>query len=177
MSSKILKNIDIDLSQSSLQNAIREVNRMKGQLRDSLAELAEMLTMEGVDVAKMQVVALDAVRTGDLENSIYGYYDRKTHIGFVFAPSPYAFYVEYGTGIVAMTAPHPEQGLRGIQYDQNGHGLEGWWYPSEDGWYVTKSGERLAWTKGMPARPFMYNTMKWLEEAARTMGSQIWTEM
>ena len=177
MSQKILKHIDMTLDPASVSEAIWQVRQMRKQLQDSLAELARRLTEEGTQVAKMQVASMDAVLTGDLYQSIYGYYDKGSHVGFIFAPSPYAFYVEYGTGIVAMTAPHPEQGIRGIQYDQNNHGLAGWWYPSEDGWYIAPNGQTFAWTRGMPARPFMYNTMKWLEEAARTVASEIWTEM
>lgn len=177
MSSKILKTIDIELTSSSINQAIREINRMRTQLRESLDELVELLMKDGVDVAKMQVASMDAVDTGDLENSIVGYFSKSEHIGYILAPSPHAFYVEYGTGVVAMSSPHPEQGIRGIQYDVNNHGMAGWVYPSDDGWIVTKNGDKLAWTRGMPARPFMYNTMRWLEEAARTMAGRIWTEM
>lgn len=177
MSYKVLRTIDVELSTESLNRAIREIQATKAALRQFLSELAEELTKQGADVAKMQVASMDAVDTGDLENSIYGYYDGGAHIGYIMAPSPHAFYVEYGTGVVAQASPHPEQGIRGIQYDVNGHGMAGWIYPSEDGWILGRDGKTYAWTRGMPARPFMYNTMRWLEEAAKTVASQILGQM
>ena len=177
MSYKILRTIDVDLSTESIDRAIREIGEVKTRLRQFLRELAEELTKQGTDIAKMQVASMEAVDTGDLENSIYGYYSPSEHVGFILAPSPHAFYVEYGTGVIAQANPHPEQGLRGVQYDVNGHGMAGWVYPSEDGWILGKNGMKYAWTRGMPARPFMYNTGKWLEEAAKTVASQILAQM
>lgn len=177
MSYKVLKTIDMTLDKGSIQQAINEIKQFRKQLQETLTELVNELTKQGAQVAKMQVTSMDAVDTGYLENSIYGYYDHGKHVGYVFAPAPYAFYVEYGTGIVGAVNPHPEASERGIQYDQNNHGNKGWWYPSEDGWYLAKDGTKLAWTKGMPARPFMYNTMVWMEEAAETIARTKWDQM
>jgi len=173
MSYRVLKSIEMDLSSESITQAIREVGLFQQQLRAGMNALVAELVKQGTEVAKMQVVSMDAVDTGDLEKSIYGYFSAGERIGYIFAPTPYAFYVEYGTGNAAMSSPHPEQGVRGVQYDQNAHGLGGWFYPSDKGWILTKNGTMLAWTRGMPARPFMHNTMKWLEEAARTIARSV----
>jgi len=81
----------------------------------------------------------------------------------------YAMYVEFGTGLVGANNPHPNPSFNGEdwEYDVNEHGEKGWWYPttaddpnptkkysaSEDMWFAK--------TKGMPARPFMYNTWRY----------------
>ena len=177
MSYKVLKTIDMTLDKGSIQNAIKEVQNFQKQLKETMWDLVQELTNQGVRVAKMQVASMDAVDTDLLESTIYGYFDAGSRIGYVAAPAPYAFFVEYGTGIVAETeGKHPIPEL-GEGYDVNGHGFNGWWYPSENGWYLTKDGTLLAWTRGMPARPFMYNTLVWLEEAAKTIASTKWDQM
>jgi hypothetical protein len=80
-------------------------------------------------------------------------------------------FVEYGTGIVGQNAPHPQAGLHGWSYDTNGHGTDGWWYPTTyekygKRKYQTKNGDWLAWTMGMEPRPFLYDTYVYLRMKA-----------
>lgn len=62
--------------------------------------------------------------------------------------SDHVLYVEFGTGIVGSEHPHKH----GWEYDINNHGNDGWWYSKNGSYY---------WTKGQPARPFMYETWLW----------------
>lgn len=158
MSSKILKTINIGLSTQSINQAIREVNRFAKDLQETCLELVKVLMMEGAEVAKMQVASLDAVYTGELADSIAGVFFPSERCGFVVAEAPYAIYVEYGTGYIGANSPHPEADGN-YDYDVNGHGIAGWVYKNDrDGkWH---------WTAGYVSRPFMYNTLRWLEEAA-----------
>lgn len=86
----------------------------------------------------------------------------KTKNGVVLtAGADYAMFVEYGTGIVGATNPHPHPWA----YDINGHGDNGWYYPTTDddpnpNKHVY-NGQLYAWTKGMPSRPFMYKAWLW----------------
>lgn len=176
MSSKILKTINMTLDPKSIAKAIKEVRKFQDDLKRMCMDLADKLTAEGAEIAKMQVVSLDAVMTAELEHSIRGVYYRDKHCGIIFTDIPYAVYVEFGTGIVGESSPHELAGESGIswEYDKNGHGLKGWWYPAPWGWWIPTegkyAGEPMAWTQGMPARPFMYNTLRWLEEAAEREG-------
>lgn len=75
--------------------------------------------------------------------------------------SEYAVYIEFGTGIVGSSHPHPHPWV----YDVNGHGEKGWYYPTTENdpnphkhYY---NGVLYAWTKGQRSRPFMYNTWLW----------------
>ncbi len=158
MSYKVLKSINMELSTQSINNAIREIREFRKQLKDICWELVKVLAMEGVEIAKMQVASLEAVDTGELENSIQGLFFPQERVGYVIADCKYAIYVEYGTGIIGQSAPHPEAEGK-WDYDVRGHGIEGWVYKSD------KDGE-FHWTVGYISRPFMYNTMRWLEEAA-----------
>lgn len=166
MSYKILKDISMDLSTKSIEHAIREVKAFRDQLKASCWELVKVLTMEGAEIAKMQVASMEAVFTGELEQSIQGLFFPGERCGFVIAECPYAIYVEYGTGIIGESSPHPEAAGK-WDYDVNGHGISGWVYKSDvDG--------EFHWTQGFISRPFMYNTLRWLEEAApKRMGEML----
>lgn len=167
MSYKVLKSIDVELSTQSINRAIREIRLFRDELKAKCWELVEALTMEGADIAKMQVASMEAVDTGELEQSIQGLFMPGEGIGFVIADCPYAIYVEYGTGIVGAASPHPEA-EGNWDYDVKDHGEEGWVYRSDkDGKYH--------WTKGYISRPFMLHTLQWLEEAAPKRASQILT--
>lgn len=167
MSYKVLKSIDMELSTKSIQQAINEIKAFRDELKAKCWELVQALTMEGAEVAKMQVVSLEAFDTGELEQSIQGLFFPSERCGFVIAGAPYAIYVEYGTGIVGKASPHP--GAEGnYDYDVRQHGAEGWVYRSD------KDGQ-FHWTAGFVSRPFMYNTLRWLEEAAPQRASEILT--
>lgn len=178
MSARVLRTIDMTLDKRSIDRAIREVRRFKHDLENALSELCQVLLEEGVKTAKIEVVSLGAFDTGALEASIgHGAYDPATKTGVIYAGAYYAFFVEYGTGIVGARNRHPDASTAGNGegnllamsyggYDSNGHGDAGWWYISDvDG--------KLHWTKGMKSRPFMYNTMVHLQEYAEREGGNI----
>ena len=167
MSCKVLKSIEMELSTQSIKHAIQEVKAFRDELKAKCWELVKALTMEGAEIAKMQVVSLEAFDTGELEQSIQGLFFPSERCGFVIAGAPYAIYVEYGTGIVGKSSPHPEA-EGNYDYDVHQHGATGWVYKSDkDGKYH--------WTAGYVSRPFMYNTLRWLEEAAPERASEMLT--
>lgn len=169
----ILRTLDIDLMDpKSIDRAIREINKLKQSIAKVLQELTEeLVTTHGVTIAKNYIVGLKAVDTGRLLGSIFGYYDEDKHIGYVVANavdetnSDYAMYVEFGTGPNGKEGEqHPAAGEVGWQHDVGDHIYDhpilgrGWWYPGDDG--------RRHWTHGQVARPFMYYTLRALEDVA-----------
>lgn len=161
------KTISMTLDPHSIQNAIREIRDFKKQLTDCCSELARKLTEEGVVVAKMNVMHMNAVYTGHLEESIKGVYFPQEHLGVVFTDVPYALFVEYGTGIVGENSQHPEAGEIEWEYDVHNHGESGWWYFTD-----TDGNKRFRWTKGQPSRPYMYETLRWLEQNAAGIAAE-----
>ncbi len=178
--SKILKHIDIDLTPASINHAIREIELLKKQLEEQMLELVQSLVSEGIEIAKMQVISMDALWTGYLEQSIQGVFFREEGCGVIFSDVPQAMYVEYGTGIEGVITPY-EGDLKGYEPDAMKHGSNGWWYPAPWGWWIPKTGKYagspMAWSKGMPSRPFLLNTLRWLEEAAPDRASNMFSQM
>lgn len=189
----VLKNISFSLSRSSIGNAIKEVKDLQKKLGPAIGELIRELSEKGVEIAQIEIASMGAVGTSALLDSISSRFDSGERVGQVFTMLDYAVFVEYGTGIVGENSPHPGindndwidvpgitvNGETYDTYNQNEHGSKGWWYPSPTGWYTPKDGVTneeglaLAWTMGMPSRPFMYNTMRELEIYAEEMGGTI----
>lgn len=77
-------------------------------------------------------------------------------IGEVYSGAPHGIYVEMGTGPKgeANHAGVNPEWAAGVTYRPNG-----WVYPTKDG--------EFRFTRGMPARPFMYPAFKANEQKAR----------
>jgi len=157
--------IQMKLTTRSIEDAIREVKQYKRKLNDRVKALIRELVDKGVEIAKAQVRELGAVYTGQLEESITGFFDEETGLGIIRTDCPYAIYVEFGTGVVGKRNPHPEP-IEGWQYDVNEHGDKGWWYFNE-------RDQKWHWTKGMVSRPFMYNTLQLLRAEAEKGGFKV----
>jgi len=159
-----VRKITLDLSTRDINRAIRDLKRYKRELNKKVSLLIKTLTDYGVDVAKAQIRELGAWYTGELESSITGYFSPTVGAGVIKAGSPYAVFVEFGTGIVGQTSPHPDP--KDWQYDINKHGEDGWIYFNErDG--------RWHWTKGVESRPFMYNTARELEMECMRIAKEV----
>jgi len=166
--SRTLKTIEFDLFKSGeINRAIRQLVKFEKELQEGLYGLCETLLDDGVLVAKAEVISLGAVDTGELANSIErGAFNRAEGFGIIRATAYYAVFVEYGTGVRgAEGGAHPWAGEAGWEHDVNGHGDEGWLYFGWD----------MKWhrTRGMPSRPFMYNTMMMLKDMAEREGMRI----
>jgi len=155
--SRVLQTITFDLTPASINRAIREINRFSRQLERWADDLVRKLLEDGVTVAKMNVMRMNAVYTGQLEESIQGVFFPEEKMGVIFTDAPHALFVEYGTGFVGdgtNVEPLPE----GYVHDYNNHGPAGWVY-----YLATDRVNQFRWTAGMVARPYMYETLRWLQ--------------
>ena len=154
----------INLNPREIDRLIKDIKQYKRELTEKVNLLIGELTDYGVEVAKAQVRELGAWYTGELESSIEGYFSPSVGVGIIKAGAPYAVYVEFGTGIVGKSQPHPSPD--DWRYDINEHGESGWWYFND---YTGHP----QWTKGMPSRPFMYNTARKLENDCRIIAREV----
>ncbi len=154
----------IKLNPKDIGRVIKDIEKYKRELTEKVNLLIGELTDYGVQVAKAQVRELGAWYTGELESSIEGYFSPSVGVGIIKAGAPYAVYVEFGTGVVGKSQPHPSPD--DWRYDINEHGESGWWYFNDN------TG-RTQWTKGMPSRPFMFNTARKLEEDCKEIAREV----
>lgn len=153
-----IADIEFELSDEGLTKAIIEVERIQTKLKPAMEKLINELVKQGAVVARANLMMFDkpAYDSGNLAASI-------THLpfdgeaGYVKTDCPYAIYVEFGTGPRGAGAPHPlGAGYRGT----------GWRYYNERwGHWV--------FTYGMGSRPFMYQTMRTIEQEAEATGGRI----
>ena len=164
------KVISFDLSVKGINRAIKELNKYKDELNRKCNELIQQLTEYGNEFAKLEVLRLGAFDTGELADSIQGFFDPSSRVGFIRADCWYAVYVEFGTGVVGYgltgEPSHPDSAAYGWVYDVNNHGDSGWVY------FNDREG-KLMRTKGQPSHPFMYNTFRELQQKARDMASTV----
>ena len=149
------------VSVSSIDAAITQLKDYKARLKDAETRIVRRMAEDGAEQAKSLVDYMDDVDNGELSGSITG--EANGNRGRIVAGTDHAAFVEFGTGVVGARNPHvrnPGTGPSpvGWAYDVNNHGDAGWMYPGDDG--------HLHWTKGMPSRPYMYDTSRILEEAA-----------
>lgn len=178
------KTLTATLSVSSIQQLQKDLEKYRDSLTYKARLLVEKLSERGVEIARVQVADLDAIFTGELIQSLHSEYKGSTPYGAIFAvvaDSSHAIYVEMGTGMVGAERPYPgklpavyAQGktIRQATEDIVVHGSVFvkageyfWTYIGDDG--------KAHITKGMPSRPFLYNTamelrnMKLIEEVAK----------
>lgn len=146
--------IKFGLSVREVRNAIAELRQYQVDINRKCELLVQRLAQEGVILAQIKIMQYPAIYTGELLESISAEPGALLTNGaqwVIYTGCEWAPYVEFGTGIVGSENPHPETGLANWKYDINKHGEAGWHYFKEGEWH---------WTKGMPSRPFMYETGK-----------------
>lgn len=161
------KKISFGLSVREVQAAIKELKAYQDDLNRKCELLAQRLAEEGVIIAKVKIMQFPAVYTGELLNSIQSEPEAMISNGsqwIIYTGCEWAPFVEFGTGIIGSDNPHPDTGLANWKYDVNEHG--------ESGWHYYKGGE-WHWTKGMPSRPFMYETGRDLREIVPKIAKEI----
>ena len=170
------KTIDVSLSVSSLQNAIKELKAYQARLDHRCAIIAERLADDGVEVARVQLANLDAIFKGELIESIQSECVTDTegsHIWAVVAGTDHAAFVEFGTGVIGQKKPYKGELPPGVSWQyasgQTIHQLKdgriGWFYKDDNGhWWFTE---------GMPSRPYMYNTARELERKVKNVVKEV----
>lgn len=174
------------LSQSSIQNAIKQLRAYQDSLTYKCQMVAQKLAEKGVEIARVQIADLDAVFTSELISSIHSEYEGSTKGGGVWAVvagSSHAAFVEMGSGIIGKQSPYPGKLPDGVTWDyasgktirqaMQDISINGDTFVKAGEYYWTYIGDdgKLHITKGMPSRPFMYYTslqlMKLVEKTVK----------
>ena len=152
------KKITFGLSSSEVKQSIKEIKKYQSELNIKCQKFAEKLAEHGVKIAKMKITQYDAIYTSQLLNSINSEKGSVVQPGgkwIIYTACEGAAFVEFGSWVEGKQSPHPDTSLVGWKYDVGNHGEKGWFYFLDGEWH---------WTKGMPSRPFMFETGKELRE-------------
>ena len=154
-----MKTITVRLDPKSVKNAIDALNEYRADVERKARLLVERLTDYGADIARVKIVGLRAIDTGELLGGVDGYYSPSLNVGYVKVTSDHVAFVEFGTGIIGKASPHRNDEYlskaswsyaSGAKIFTTKDGRVGWIYPTDDGGY--------RFTEGMVSRPFMYET-------------------
>lgn len=160
-----MKNIQVNIfDPKSIDKAIKKLNAYKLEVETKTVDLVKKLITNGVSIARVKLVEYQAYYSGELYDDIVGYYSESTNIGYVRVTNDHAAFIEFGTGPRGSASPHP---MGGGSYKSEG------WYTKADGkpmdaiygWtpIQLENGDVIYYTEGQPAKPFMYETAKQLE--------------
>ncbi len=154
-----MKTINVKLSPHGVADAINELLEYQKDVKRKAGLLVQNLMDFGTDIARIKIVSLGAIDSGDLLSGVSGYYSPALNAGFVRVISDHVAFVEFGTGVTGLISPHKNGeylAKSGWQYNVGTKifvtkdGEMGWIYPTDDGGF--------RFTDGMPSRPFMYET-------------------
>lgn len=155
--------ITFRLNKASNDAAIRDIRAYRDKVQKAADEIVYKLTEQGVSLAQLNASYMDIYDSGELVNGIESQYSGGK--GFVVSTATHSVFCEFGTGVVGANNPHPEIAIAGWSYDVNQHGELGWWYIGKDG--------QAHWTKGMPSRPYMYETAKMLQNMVVPIAKEV----
>lgn len=155
-----MKKITVQLSESSINQAIKDLKTYKHDLARKVQKLIDLMVQYGEDYATNQVGHMDS---GETLSSIHGY--RSGSKGVIVAGGN-AIWLEFGTGVrhngPTGSSPHPKGNELGMTIGEygEGHGANpgGWWYYGDDG--------QVHHTYGVEANMFMWRTARELERIA-----------
>ena len=160
-----MTNIKFTLSPQSINKAISQLKAYKESVRNKSMLIVQNLIDLGLEVCRVKIIEIGAYDTGELLNSVSGYYSPLLNAGYITVDCNYAVFVEFGTGSVGEAEPYPGTAISkagyhytgGTKYVTTKDGKVGWFYPTDDG--------EWRFTEGMPSRPFMYETVLEMERS------------
>lgn len=169
--------MQIKVTVGNIGKAAKAVDEYRKTLKAKTAMFLAKLAQVGVQIASAKVYDMHAIDTGDLDSSIHYLVSDDGKTAIIRTDCAHAVYVEFGTGVRGQDSPHP-LGLPGWIYDINEHGDRGWWYPTNSSdpnpyKHQGDDGSWWAWTKGMPSRPFMYETAMELRDDVENVAREV----
>ena len=171
-----MKNIEIRLDPKSVEKAIKELQAYKKEVEQKARLLVQRLTDYGAEIARIKIVDMGAVYSGELLSGVDGYFSPLLNAGFVKVTSDHVAFVEFGTGVVGQQSPHTNGEYlskaawgyaTGQKIFTTKDGKVGWIYPTDDGGF--------RFTEGMKSRPFMYQTALELQREFPRMAKEVFS--
>lgn len=183
------KTFTIGLSTKEIEELKKKlIDYRDNELPRKLEKLCRRLSYKGVEIAKANIVSMDAQFTGELLSSIRSQYEGKigdTVVFCIIADNEHAAFVEFGTGQIGLESPYVGKLPSNWDYNSGEYiqqatediyvsGYSEPYIQVGDYFWVYKDKEgKLRLSKGMPSRPFMYNTARDLYSIAITTAKEV----
>lgn len=160
--------IKVELTEKSIDNAIKELLRYKTWLKECTEKFLKALGDEGLEIASARFQQAKYDGTNDVSVSVE---NRDTNKVAIVAIGSSVLFIEFGTG-VRYPDNHPEAPKNGFKRGDYGYKLgrmqKGWRYTGSPGTHgeVITTGKHAGevHTYGNPANMSMYQTVKELEQ-------------
>lgn len=164
--------IRMSLSSGSIDGAIKELRKYKKTLSQKAGMVAKELADRGRDKAAQNV--REYATYGNLQDIAASIRVKQVKGKYrIYTANRIAPFVEFGTGVRGRNDPHPNAALMAWAYVTGSkftwyNGEYGWWYPTtaddlNPTAKQTETGDWIAFTTGMPSRPFMHDAYLWLK--------------
>lgn len=148
--------VKINLSQESIDEARKKINDYNTAIKRKTTDLVNRLGDEGYNCVAKRLQEIHW--TGELASSLG--YVLNSNTAIISVDSEHAIFVEFGTGVVGSKNGHPP--IDGFNYSYATGQCIGWYNVNGQikfGWYYYNPElDRLVFTEGMEARPFMYES-------------------
>ena len=175
MSNRVIK---VRLTESSINNAIKEVKKYKEWLKSRTEKFIEELSNEGVIISSAKFSQAIYDGTNDVSVSVEKRSENKVA---VVAIGKATLFIEFGTG-VKYPNDHPEAAQHGMNRGEYGYKLGrleiGWRYKGEPGTNgeVITEGKHTGeiHTYGNPANMCMYLTVKELKQKFEEIARRVY---
>lgn len=167
-----MRRISVELSESSIDRVIREINEYKEWVHQKTNELLERLAMIGIREASIRFTGAyyDSSTGNDTSLTIIPGQDKYT----IVAEGTQVCFVEFGAGVYYNGAePYPNppgrpQGIAGIGQYGKGKGTRKMWA------YYDDTGE-LKKTHGTPAAMPMYHASRKIEDELLNIAREVFS--
>lgn len=162
---KLEKHRVISLNTNDIKKTVRDLRHIKKSIDSDVPKVIQTLLDEAVNYCK-DLTPISENGGAHLRDNVYWI---KTGRGYrIVQEGENALYVEFGTGVVGTSSPHPSTGKIGWAYGVGKHifttkdGKRGWFYP------VNGEGKEIEFTEGQVANMQMYKTGLWLQARLKT---------
>ena len=166
----------IIVSLGNIGDAVRQLDEYENKVKQNIKDFLSKLLETGVEISRAKITELGAIDSGELQGSLnYALY-REGNKGVLFTDCEYACFIEFGTGVKyngsAGSSKHPKGQELGMTIGSYGEGQGA----NPDGWYYYDDDKgKVMFTKGMPHKPFMYETGKELERIAVKIAKEVFS--
>lgn len=154
-----------ELSEASINAAIKEVRAYKKWVLKKEAELRQKLAERGADVARIQFAAAVYDGTNDVSVRV----DNTGSVAVIYAEGKAVAFIEFGSG-AEMGYGHPDAGRHGMgpgTWSDSELGKGHWGNP--EGWYY-EHGKK---SKGNPPALAMYNAVQTMTQELTTIAREV----